>query len=103
MRIIHKIDDFLNTIPPNINSGENIVAVLEDIKQIALEVAMLGTMGIDPNKKEYIISSIPNKRFSGNRVLAFYYVSWAIAMPEQVQHLGLDFKNEFEMAKKLYK
>jgi hypothetical protein len=62
---------------------------------------MLGTMGIDPNKKEYIISSIADKRFSGNQLLAYYYVSWAIAMPEQVQHLGLDFKKEYEMAKKL--
>jgi Flp pilus assembly protein TadD len=73
----------------------------EDIKQTALEIAMLGTMGIDPNKKEYIISSIAGKRFSGNQVLAYYYVSWAIAMPEQVEHLGLDFKTEYEMAKKL--
>jgi hypothetical protein len=73
---------------------------LADIKQTALEIAMLGTMGIDPNKKEYIIASITGKRFSGNQVLAYYYVSWAIAMPEQVQHLGLDFKKEYEMAKK---
>lgn len=76
---------------------------VEDIKQTALEIAMLGTMGIDPNKKEYIISSIADKRFSGNQVLAYYYVSWAIAMPEQVQHLGLDFKKEFEMAKVICK
>ena len=74
-----------------------------DIKQSAFELAMLGTQGIDPNKKDYIISSINNKRFSGNQVLAFYYVSWALAMPEQVQHLGLDFGKEFEMAKKLIK
>ncbi|MBN8565719.1 MAG: hypothetical protein J0M25_03140, partial [Flavobacteriales bacterium] len=72
-----------------------------DIKQSAFELAMLGTQGIDPNKKDYIISSINNKRFSGNQVLAFYYVSWALAMPEQVQHLGLDFGKEFEMAKKI--
>ena len=74
---------------------------VEDIKQTALEIAMLGTMGIDPNKKDYIISSITGKRFSGNQVLAYYYVSWTLAMPEQVQHLGLDFKKEFEMAKKI--
>lgn len=73
----------------------------EDIKQAAFELAMLGTQGIDPNKKDYIISSINNKRFSGNQVLAFYYVSWALAIPEQVQHLGLDFHKEFIMAKKL--
>jgi hypothetical protein len=72
-----------------------------DIKQTAFELAMLGTQGIDPNKKDYIISSINNKRFSGNQVLAFYYVSWALAMPEQVQHLGLDFAKEFEMAKNI--
>ena len=73
----------------------------EVIKQSAFEIAMLGTLGIDTNKKDYIISSINNKRFSGNQVLAFYYVSWALAMPEQVQHLGLDFAKEFEMAKKI--
>ena len=72
-----------------------------DIKQAAFELAMLGTQGIDPNKKDYIISSIYKKHFSGNQVLAFYYVSWALAMPEQVQHLGLDFAKEFEMAKKI--
>lgn len=72
-----------------------------EIKQAAFEIAMLGTQGIDPNKKDYIISSINNKRFSGNQVLAFYYVSWALAIPEQVQHLGLDFGKEFEMAKKI--
>jgi hypothetical protein len=33
--------------------------------------------------------------------LAYYYVSWAITMPKQVQHLGLDFKKEFEVAKKI--
>jgi Tfp pilus assembly protein PilF len=72
-----------------------------DIKQAAFEIAMLGTQGIDPNKKDYIISSIDNKRFTGNQVLAFYYISWALVMPEQVQHLGLDFGKEFEIAKKI--
>lgn len=75
--------------------------VAEDIKQAAFEIAMLGTQGIDPNKKDYIISSVKNKRFSGNQVLAFYYVSWALAMPEQVQHLGLDFSKEFELAQNM--
>jgi hypothetical protein len=73
----------------------------EDIKQAAFEIAMLGTQGIDPNKKDYIISSVNKKRFSGNQVLAFYYVSWTLAMPEQVQHLGLDFTKEFELANKM--
>jgi hypothetical protein len=34
------------------------------------------------------------------QVLAFYYVSWVLAMPK-LQHLGLDFGKEFEMAKKI--
>jgi hypothetical protein len=80
MQIVHKINDFLYTIFP---------------------YKILGTMGIDPNKKDYIISNIDGKRFSGNQVLSYYYVSWALAMPDQVQHLGLDFGREFEMAKKI--
>lgn len=37
-----------------------------------------------------------------NKVLEFYYVSWAMAMPEQVQHLGLEFGKEFESARKKF-
>ena len=80
MQIVHKTNDFF-------------YAIFFKTKQ--------RTMGIDPNKKDYIISNIDGKRFYGNQVLAFYYVSWALAMPEQVQHLGLDFGKEFEMAKKI--
>ena len=72
-----------------------------EIKQAAFEIAMLGTMGIDPNKKDYIIGSIPEKRFSGNQVLAYYYTSWRLAIPEHLTELGLDYGKEFEMAKKL--
>jgi hypothetical protein len=74
MQIVHKINALLYTI-------------FQDVE--------------NENKKDYIISSINNKRFSGNQVLAFNYVSWALAMPEQVQHLGLEFGKEFEMAKKI--
>jgi hypothetical protein len=31
-------------------------------------------------------------------MLAYYYVSWALAMPLEINKLGLDYKNEFEMA-----
>jgi hypothetical protein len=80
MQIVHKINDFLYTIFPGTKQR---------------------TMGIDPNKNDYIISNIDGKRFSGNQVLSYYYISWALSMPEQVHHLGLDFGKEFEMAKKL--
>ena len=75
----------------------------EDIKNTAFEIAMLGTLGIDPNKKDYIISSIPKKRFSGNQILAYYYTSWSLAMPHAVAELGLDFKKEFAIANNLLK
>lgn len=78
MQIVHQINDFFYTIFPD---------------------EILAT--IDLNKKDYIISIINGKRFSGNQVLAFYYVSWALAIQEQVQHLALDFGKEFEMAKNL--
>ncbi len=71
----------------------------EKIKEIAFEIAMLGAQGIDPNTKNYILSSFPDKRFSGYQVLAYYYVSWRLAMPDQVDKLGLDYGKEFLLAR----
>ena len=79
MQIVHKTNDFF-------------YAIFFKTKQ--------RTMGIDPNKKDYIISNIDGKRFSENQVLSYYF-SWVLSMPEQVQNLGLDFGKEFEMAKKI--
>ena len=53
------------------------------------------------NIQNYIIGSIPNKRFSGYQLLSFYYVSWALAVPEHVGELGLEYESEFEMAVKM--
>ncbi|MGL2986403.1 hypothetical protein ACSVH5_02305 [Flavobacterium sp. RSSA_27] len=61
----------------------------------------IGTLGIDPNKKDYIIGSIPEKRFSGKQVLAYYYTSWRLAIPQHVAELGLDYGKEFELALKI--
>jgi hypothetical protein len=36
---------------------------------------------------------------SGYQLLAWYYVSWALAIPTEVNNLGLDYSKEFEMAK----
>ncbi len=59
------------------------------------------TVGIDPNKKDYIIGSIPQKRFSGTQVLAYYYTSWRLAIPKHLAELGLDYGKEFELALKI--
>ncbi len=70
----------------------------EDIKKIAFEIATNGTQGYRPDKKDYRISSIPAKLFSGYHILAYYYVSWSLAIPEQVDKLGLNYEEEYAMA-----
>lgn len=76
---------------------------MEDIKKIAFEIAMLGCGGISPDQKSgYKVNSIPDKDFGGYQLLAFYYVSWAIAIPEQLDMLQLPFKTAYETAKKMY-
>ena len=72
---------------------------LEQIKQIAVEIALLGMNGFNTDKKDYKISALPDKPFSGYQILAWYYAAWAVAIPSEVTNLGLDYKKEFEMAK----
>lgn len=73
----------------------------DEIKKIAYEIAMQGTQGYSPDKKDYRISAIKGKTFSGYHILAFYYVSWSLAMPDEVDKLELAYKKEYEMAKKM--
>ena len=74
----------------------------EKIKATALEIAMLGTQGINPAPgNNYKLSNIPKKDFSGYNLLAFYYVSWAMAIPEKVDELNLSYEKEYEMALKM--
>ncbi|EKJ86167.1 hypothetical protein CLV96_3910 [Leptospira meyeri] len=72
----------------------------EEVKNIAIEIATIGTNGISPDKSGYIVSKIPDKTFSGYELLSYYYVSFAIALPELLPKLGLPFRDEFEIAKK---
>lgn len=74
----------------------------EDVHRIAIEIAMVGMNGISPNKSGYSISAIPGRQFGGYEFLAFYYVSWAIAVPDKVDSLGLPFKSAYESAKALF-
>jgi Tfp pilus assembly protein PilF len=75
----------------------------DETKKIALEIAMQGTQGYDPNVKDYKLNSIANKSFSGFQILAYYYVSWAIAIPEMLSQLQLPFDKEYELASAKYK
>ena len=62
---------------------------------------MVGVTGIHP-KKKYSIKSIPDKEFGGYELLAYYYVSWARAIPEKLNSLGLPFSQAYESAIQLY-
>jgi hypothetical protein len=74
----------------------------EKVKAIAMEIAMLGRQGINPSLgNNYKLSNIPNKDFTGYHLLAYYYVSWAIAIPEMLAQLQLPYEKEFEMAKQM--
>lgn len=72
-----------------------------EVHRIALEIAMVGVTGIHP-KKKYSIKSIPNKEFGGYEFLAYYYVSWARAIPEKLNSLGLPFSKAYESALQMY-
>lgn len=73
----------------------------QDVHRIALEIAMVGVNGINP-KKKYSIKSIPDKEFGGYQLLAYYYVSWARAIPHMLEKLGLPFSKAYESALQMY-
>ncbi|MDO6598449.1 tetratricopeptide repeat protein [Oceanihabitans sp. 2_MG-2023] len=72
------------------------------VKELAFEFATLGMTGIDPNKDGYSIPSIKNTSFSGYKALAYYYVSWAVGIPEMLSQLQMPFDKEYALAKKLF-
>ena len=75
----------------------------EEIKKIAIEIAMQGTQGYRPDKDNYRINSIKDKAFSGYHILAYYYVSWSLAIPEMVSQLNLPYEAEYKMALTMHK
>jgi tetratricopeptide (TPR) repeat protein len=76
----------------------------DKIRNIAFEIAMIGTQGIDPaSDKPYRVGLIPNKEFSGFQLLAYYYVSWKLSVPEMLKRLGLPYEKEYTVAESLSK
>lgn len=73
----------------------------EKVKSIAHEIAMKGMYGIQPEKKDYTLPAIPGKTFTGYNLLAYYYVSWAMAEPSKLRELQLPFDKEYAVAKQL--
>ena len=76
----------------------------KEIKKIAFEIAMLGVSGISPEKQSgYKVPSMPDKDFGGYQLLAYYYVSWAIAVPEMLDQLNLPFSTAYQTALSMFK
>lgn len=76
---------------------------LSNIKKIAYDIAILGTQGFSPDKEGYEVASIKDKTFTGYHILAYYYVSWALAMPDMLKELQLPFQKEYELATSMNK
>jgi len=74
----------------------------EEIKKIAFEIATLGIQGIKPENDNYHIPSIKDKSFTGYQILAYYYTSWSIAIPEMVSQLKLPFDKEYQIANGIF-
>lgn len=72
-----------------------------DVHRIALEIATVGVNGISL-KGKYSIKSIPDKEFGGYQFLAYYYVSWARAIPHMLDKIGLPFSKAYEAALNMY-
>ena len=72
-----------------------------EVKELAFEFATLGINGIDPKKDGYSIPSIKTKSFTGYQALSYYYVSWAIAIPEMLAQLQMPFDKEYELANQM--
>ena len=72
---------------------------IDKIKTIAFEIAMQGTNGYHPEKSGYKIDLIPNIEFAGYQILAYYYVSFALAAPEVLMELKLPYHEEYLLAK----
>jgi tetratricopeptide (TPR) repeat protein len=73
------------------------------VKDIGFQIAQLGMSGISPEKDGYHVPLLPGSSFSGYQMLAHYYVSWAIAMPDMLKELQLPFDREYATAQQMFK
>tara|TARA_R110002050_G_scaffold158381_3_gene287672 strand:+ start:9793 stop:11754 length:1962 start_codon:yes stop_codon:yes gene_type:complete len=69
-----------------------------NVKTIAFEFATLGLAGIAPEKSGYSIPSMKGRSFTGYQALAYYYVSFALAVPNMLTELQMPFDKEYRLA-----
>ncbi len=71
----------------------------DEVKAIAREIALVGMHGIDTTRRTgYTLKTMPGEDFSGYRLLAYYYASWARAYPEHLAEIGLNFDDAYQLA-----
>ena len=71
---------------------------LESVKTLGMEIAMLGATGLSP-AKSYRLKHFPDRaEIPGREILAYYYVSWAMAFPEKLDCLNLPYKKAYAAA-----
>ncbi|WP_373553631.1 tetratricopeptide repeat protein [Haliscomenobacter sp.] len=75
----------------------------KQVKEIAFEIAMKGAQGFSTDGNDYRIALIPDKVFSGYHILAYYYVSWALAIPDMLIQLQLPYDGEYQVALTIFK
>jgi tetratricopeptide (TPR) repeat protein len=75
---------------------------IEQVRNIGLEIAILGTRGIDVNNPDsrYTLRTLPGE-FSGLHLLSLQYVAFKKIAPEQ--NIGFDLSAEYQTALKLFK
>ena len=75
----------------------------DKVKAIAMEIVMLGANGIDVSRSGgYTLKTMPGEDFFGYRLLADYYVSRKIALPEHLAKVGLPFDDAYALAQQMY-
>lgn len=73
----------------------------EQVKRVAFQIAQIGVNGISPEKDGYHVPLIPGSNFSGYQMLAHYYVSWALEVPEMLDQIGMPFEKEYATAQQM--
>lgn len=70
---------------------------LQEVQKIGLEIAVLGTRGIDPNDadKRYTLKTLPGE-YSGLQLLCLMFVAFKAVAPDR--DIGFDVSREYQTA-----
>ena len=72
-----------------------------EINNIAIQIGMMCGEGITPDAEGYTVPFIAGKTFTGYQVMAYCYVSWAKAFPDELLQLHLPFDKEYSFAQEM--